>query len=273
MKIYLFIICMSIFSTVFAQEAQPNHDIIYLFDKQDNPVNTIGEAATIQVVSKENDTCYTVRYYKNYGTILWQQSFKDSSLSIENGRFVWYNDYGTVDSTGCMWNNKKNGVWQYFDSTAQEHLMNNKQPSKKIKKNFVSALSPELTVSKYFNYGIEIQNDQQENINLTVDLQSLFTDKTNWIKYLKENISPTIGTYNSVYNTAYGNDAVEIVSFTIDKNGVIQDIYFLHSDGYAYDKELLRVLHSCGRISLSSQKHVELPVTLIQKFIFTHQFK
>jgi hypothetical protein len=198
--------------SVGAQQTVPK-ETFYLFDVKDNPVNERGKAAAFEVITKENDTVFVVRYYQNYGSMIWQQTFRDSALTVANGRFAWYDKHGFLDSTGMMRNGVKVGKWDYFDSTQKKNLMNNiKSDNKKI------------TIDNYASSGFSPKM-------LRV-----------WKKYLTNNLNPKTGQYNSVYKTSAGNNAVVVVSFTVTPNKTTEDIYFLYSEAYPYDKEVLRVI-------------------------------
>ncbi|AYD46492.1 hypothetical protein D6B99_01995 [Arachidicoccus soli] len=71
-----------------AQKHKKEEEQIFLFDAKANNISNIDNAATYQLVIKENDTTYLVRTNKNYGPSILQQSFKDSTLSIPNARFT-----------------------------------------------------------------------------------------------------------------------------------------------------------------------------------------
>jgi len=261
MKWGLLFVSMLFFSSVFAQQAE---DVFYFFDANDNPVSERGKASTFEVVSKENDTTYVVRYYQNYGSMLWQQTFKDAALSIPNGRFVWYSKNGVIDSTGIMLNGVRDGEWDYFDIVMQKNIKEDNGKQEKIGANFfqnISVIYPSNV--KYFAMGKEVHD--ASNALFAEFSQPMLKG---WMKYLKENLNPKIGQYNLTYAVSADFKAIEIVSFTIAPNKTVDDVYFFYSEAYPYDKEVLRVIKNAQNWLAERKETISVPLKGIQKIIF-----
>jgi hypothetical protein len=238
-KTYLLVLVTLLFSSAFAQDKT-----FYLFDANDKPVTERGIAATFEVVSKQNDTVFVARYYQNYGSMIWQQTFKDAALTIPNGRFAWYDGHGFLDSTGFIQNGVKHGKWEYFDSTAKKEMMNN-----------IKTDSKEIEIDDFSPSGFPPKMQKS------------------WMHYLKNNLDIKTGQNNSVYAVSAGNKAVEIVSFTIKPDKTIDDVYFLHSEAYPYDEEVLRVIKNADAWLAAQKEPITTPLKEIQRIIFPYQYK
>ncbi len=253
--------------SLFAQKNKVPNEAFYLFNAKDEPVKTLGAASTFEVVSKENDTSYMVCYYKNYGSMLWLKTFKDSSLTIPNGRFVWYDIDGYLDSTGCMKDGKRNGEWMYMDSAQKSQIVSTKEKVRKIGKNAFQLL-PNIHCTYQF-YKLGNEEPDIKNVINTIDYSKEQTKE--WLRYWRKNLDQHLGKLNSIYGLS-GNVASEEISFFVNKNGEIEDAYLLHSSGFPYDKEVMQKVKNAKGIVPFKKNQLIIGYRENQNILFNFQY-
>lgn len=238
----------------YAQKNKSKELGFYLADAQGNPVKNLDKAATYQEVIKQNDTTFIVRDYKNGGPMISQQSFKDENLSIPNGRFIWYDKDGDIDSTGFAENGHKNSSWDYYVHISYTDAKGNMATEDSVVRTEYYKAGQKFTRSEY---GSGREKDSAANKNKTpADPFQPVTDTpkeaefpggvNKWISYLKRNLNTGIGKLIPQYNNLKGELAPVTISFLIDKNGNVNDVFILHSSGYPFDREAARVIEDSG---------------------------
>ena len=101
------------FSCFFLSAVAQYDGELYAYGKNWVPESDIFKAQFIMNLVKENDSTYVCRYYHKKGPMIKWETYRDSSLEMPNGLFAWYNNKGTVDSVGEVYNGKKNKEWTY----------------------------------------------------------------------------------------------------------------------------------------------------------------
>ena len=217
-----------------AQNKKVGGDIIYYYDAQGNNISNINNAATYDVISKESDTAYVVRTYNPSGPMIRQEMFKDAQLSIANGRFAWYNKTGNIDSTGFAIEGKKDGPWEYHNSTTWKDKHGHYRDS--------------IVEIRYYKKGERItQNSPYERPDTTGSKKAEFPGKTEaWKKYLEKNLKSELGQLIHLYPNL-DRRAEEMVSFVIATDGSTRDIFLCHSSGYPFDSEIIRIIKESGK--------------------------
>ena len=212
-----------------AQKHKKEDEQIYLFDEAGNNITNIDNAATYQLVIKKDDTTFIVRNYKNYGPMIWQQSFKDSALTIPNGRFAWYNKNGDIDSSGIALNGQKTGVWNYFDGADDEKIVDRK---------FFKNGEP-INASEYYT------NANYAGIGA---IKAVYPKGENgWSNYIYGNSFAKIIALIPQYKNVKSQKAPVLLSFTVNESGKIVDTYIMHSCGFPFDKESLRIINNAKK--------------------------
>lgn len=277
MKIVSTILCLFTVANVFAQST--NQDKIYLFDKEGNSVKSIDRATTYQVVSKENDSTYIVYGYKNFGPMMWMQTFKDEDLSIPNGRVAWYDDKGNIDSTGIAIAGKRSGEWDYY--TPQNIQEANTTSPKKSSSRYVKyyengkMVSKEEYLTKYYaqmtgdpNFYNTISEGRSPEDSIAVVAAKYPDGVKGWQKYLTGNLNPNLGHLLIKYKINKDGVAREKVCFSIDQEGKTSDIFILHSSGYPFDREVLRIIKESGNWIPAEQNHKKVVYQMVQQILF-----
>ena len=246
-KTYLRCICLILFAALFvsAYSQQDQNDMAYLFRKDWSAANSTKEATYFMKPIHENDSTYICRYYNKFGSMVLQESFLDSMLTIPNGRFCWYDQNGMLDSTGLVYMTHKTGVWNYYNDAGEPVLSMVYDDGRLVEKR--DYLRKEVADGK----GNNIEHTTEETTNhalvsdsLTKNLPvnnasfALPDSGEQWKDYLKENIAVPerfIGIYQNGSCTA-------VISFTINKQGRIEDIYFTHSCEWSADNEVFNAV-------------------------------
>jgi antitoxin component YwqK of YwqJK toxin-antitoxin module len=94
--------------------AQSKNETFYAYKSDWRPASSIDVCAYFMVEIKKSDTEYVCRYYNKTGPMIKQETYRNDSLTIPNGRFCWYNEQGKIDSCGWVTNFKKDGRWEHF---------------------------------------------------------------------------------------------------------------------------------------------------------------
>ncbi len=216
----ILIICLTILGSGYASA---QNDII-IYNKNWEPVKNVNNAVYFIKTNKINDTTYVSKYYNINGPMLQLNTFKDSSLQIPHGLFIYYNTNGTIDSTGFVVNGKKDKDWFYnynnsFSPTIVELFIHGKLQIRYNKHTNIverSSVSPEqeaILVNRLLD---------------TSHIPSLFKDGgiSGWVNYLSSAIvTPTRLIKIVGPNTI--NKAV--VQFEVSTDGIVQNPMLLKS--------------------------------------------
>lgn len=203
--------------------------MIYLRKKDGSQAKDIKEASYFIHVVTQNDSTYLCRYYNTNGPMMRQESFKDSDLTIPNGRFCWYNKKGILDSTGNVKNGKKDGEWEYIISNTQTNFVtydNGKVTSREtylLDKN-----------GKYIN----TDTTKQDTITHTRVAAKFKKGVSDWTAYCQNNLH----TPPRLQNVLPAGKHIVIVSFIINKQGNTDDIFLYQSCEWSGDAEVMRLI-------------------------------
>ena len=76
--------------------SQKTNENFYVFKADWSAAKSIDDSTYFMQEIKDNDTEYVCRYYNKSGPMVRQETYKDESLTIPNGRFCWYNEKGKI---------------------------------------------------------------------------------------------------------------------------------------------------------------------------------
>ncbi|MGF7231608.1 energy transducer TonB [Arachidicoccus sp.] len=286
MKISITLLILFSSFNLFAQKhKKKQEDLFYLFDAQGNSVKSLEKATTYMVLIKENDTTYVTRDYQNNGPMIWQQTFKDKDLTIPNGRFVWYDKDGSIDSTGIAINGQKDGVWMFFTpvlyTTHGRIVVNDSlikstyyQYGKQINKKSYYGDSDENSALKrtFFKTGVPI-SEEEFNLDKTGKKRAAYpTGPKGWRYYLITNLNSKLGTLIPAYKKLTDNKAPVTTSFIVGKDGSVDDVFISKSAGYPFDNEAMRVIKNSGKWIPAQQFGHVVTYRQTQKIIFSASY-
>lgn len=202
--------------------SQPANGNFYIFNADWSPAKTMDESVFFMQQIKKSDTEYVCRYYQKNGPMVKQETYRDSDLTIPNGRFCWYNEQGKIDSCGLVVNFKKDGEWDYFfgDSTG-------------------------ITYYQVYDNGKFIKqgsNHQQDSAGKDKDEEIQKAGFQNgdkgWVKYLSKNLI----TPGRLINIMGAGKYTVLVCFLIDKGGRVSDLYLRKSVEWSADAEIFSII-------------------------------
>lgn len=234
MRAFLICLFLILYTSCFAQDG-----LFYAYTADWSNTTDLKEAAYFKHVIKE-DSSYVCRYYNLNGPLIRMESYSDKGLTRPVGRFAWYNEKGKIDSTGHVFDGKKDGYWMYFT-----------HPD-----------SSNATVTEYYNLGkfewrtdylnkrtiyrdgsvIPFETKQSDTTRPFVFAQkeaSFPRGVAGWKKYLERNLK-TPGRFTQIIK---GNGRATVgVIFTVDKDGSISDVFLFKSAEWSVDTEAQRVI-------------------------------
>ena len=256
-------ICLFTFQPLHAQKKKVKDEVesFYLFKQDWTIAPDLASAAFFKQIIKENDSTYICRYYNKYGPILKQESFKDDQLTIPNGLFCWYNKDGYLDSSGQFMNGYKDGYWEYYG---------NQKPYLTITYNDKGIIE-----QQDFNAGIYIDsNGTQSSLREKSIKDSLRSDSLrpfqvvakfngDWNQYINKNLRIPERLGKVLVKGRY----VVAVSFLIDKEGAVKDVFLVKSSEWSADTEVLRIFKNAPAWIPAQQN--DIPVKYRQKQALT----
>jgi protein TonB len=207
--------------------AQAKNESFYAFNANWDPTASIDSCTYFMHEIKKSDTEFICRYYRTLGPMIKQETYKDADLSLANGFFCWYNDKGKIDSSGWVKNFRKDGRWEYFsgDSTLATYY-EEYENGKFLKRDTYHASKP---------------SDSTETEIEVIQKEAIFQKGAkDWNKYLERNLRIPERLISIFPNGTYTVD----VSFIINKNGKVIDVYLRKSLEWSADAEVFRIVEN-----------------------------
>lgn len=241
--VFLALVLFCTFTTI-AQE----NESFYLFTKNDESTANIKEAAYLQHVKKMNDSCYVSSYYNFTGSMIRMETFKDYDLSIPFGRFVWYRKNDGIDSTGFVLNGRKDGWWEYTEPDSGKTVRAESYDNGKLLNR-----TDYIKRKKYFSDGRveDIDKTDTTSKDSVVQVEAEFKGGLKaWKQYLSRNIK-TPERFINYFSS--GTSLTVIVSFRIEKDGSVGQVYINRSAEFSVDQEALRVISSSPKWKPATQ--------------------
>lgn len=218
--------------------AQASNDEFYVFKKDWSPAEGIKDAVYFMQPLKENDTTYVCRYYQKFGPMVKQESFKDSSLTIPNGFFAWYNKNGIIDSSGYVADGKKDFMWQYFNNDVKAYkIMWYDNGKWNRTENVITK------ITTYADGHIEdtVQKAPVKN-DTVIQVQAQFPGGPSaWTSYITHNL------HIPDRLLSIGHGGKMMVEFVVDKEGNIKSVSLRQSLEWSADAEAMRLIKSSPR--------------------------
>jgi protein TonB len=237
MRNYYFIpaICILLFCS---RHVHAQNTGAFLLKNDFTATSNQNEAVYLLHVIKYDDTNYICRYYNKFGPMIKQEAFLDSNLSIPNGRFLWYDKNGNLDSAAQVYRGHKT-EWTYYNDSIipiiyikykngnifekRDHLQNIYMDSVGNIRNLTDVEKEEH--EKYEQY----QKDSGK-----YQIPAGFNN--NWNKY----INKQLGVTNRFKSMPAGQYYIT-VSFLITKEGKVDQVELLHSIEWSQDLEVLQI--------------------------------
>ncbi len=202
---------------------------IYGYKKDWSPAADVSRATYIMYLTKEDDTTYLCKYYNKYGVAINYETYKDSSLTIPNGLFTWYNTKSFIDSIGFVSNRVKDKFWYYkFTSDFQPQEIEEFDHGRLMSKN-------DSFDSRNFYHLAYTKPNSKQNLS-----EPEFPGGVNkWQQFLQENLIPPQPMWGTKSNLNTGDVVTDVV---IDDHGRISMVFPLQSLDIQSDMEAMRVI-------------------------------
>jgi len=237
---YLLMLCMLINSTPQAQQI-----VNYVFVGDKGVTTNVDEANSFIIVKKYGERFQRLDYKIN-APLLKERNYSDSSLTLLEGSYNFYNDDGSLIETGNYKNNLKNGSWYHFDK--QNNLISEKKFQEGILLNTISDFSK--------------KKDTAKEVNNRNEREAVYRKGNNdWVKYLRTNLNRKV-----VLQSIKGGNVY--VGFTIDSLGKILNIYIKKSVEYILDEEAKRVIEKSSDWNPAEQAGKKVKAYRIQPITF-----
>ncbi len=266
MKYLLFcavLIFLYSFQPLHAQKKKRKDEVesFYLLKQDWSVAPDLASAVYFMQVIKDNDSSYICRYYNKNGPMVKQESFKNEELTIPNGRFCWYNNDGFLDSVGQVTNGHKDGYWEYY-SNQKRYLAiryKNRQIVEKLDYDagiYTDSSGTQSSLKEKFT-GDSLLSDNLKPVQVAAKFNG------DWKNYINKNLRTPERLGNVMGKGRY----VVAVSFLIDKEGNVKDVFLMKSSEWSADTEALRVFQSAPKWIPAQQNGT--PVAYRQKEALT----
>lgn len=222
---------------------------VYIYDSSWNSIVDITKAIYLMEVIEENDTTFLARNYQYSGPMIVQESYRDKDLTITHGFFVWYDSEGRIDSSGYVFNEKKDSDWYEYNDDLEVVLKSTYYRGKLIE-------------SKTYNPK-EKKNEKNDSSILKDEKAAEFKGG---LKGLGKFLSGEIVVPQRLSN--FKKHGTVKASFYIDTLGWVKDIYIVKSIEWSADKEVLRVINKMPQWAPATQKGRKVKYSCIQPIIF-----
>ena len=223
------------------KKKDPLEDLqLYIFKADWSAAKDWNDCTYFMQMNKESDSLFVCRYYHKLGPMVRQESYKDSDLTIIEGRFCWYNSEGYLDSTGWVSNKKKDGYWEYYKDNKLVLSIRYDNGKFLHKTDYINKLF-------YFQDGTSVSLEEKikaDSIRIdsfkTVQVESKFKQgQQGWMSYIQRNLK----TPDRLMNALGLGTHTAIVVFMVDKTGAIdRDIYLEKSVEWSGDRTVLQLI-------------------------------
>jgi len=213
---------------------QDNKDAFLLYNKDWSFAKNIESATYFMHKEIVNDTTYICRFYYKNGPLIQMETYRDTGLDLRHGRFAWYNRNGDLDSMGIYYYGKKDKRWEYAYGDSSNIRLMEEYDNGVLKKsmNF-------LTRTVYWPDGKQESFDQQEQ-KIHSQAAAQFKDgMKGWINYLTRNLIPP---QRFLQLAGERSGRTVIAGFEISKEGMVSEVFIVHSCEWSADMEAIRVI-------------------------------
>lgn len=238
-KTLLLLLVVCSITTAFAQYRD---DVYYIYKADWSNANTMKDAEYFMHPVKENDTTYVCRYYKKFGEMVKQESYRDESLTKPGGLFAYYTG-GLMDSCGEILNGRHIGEWCYYNAA--------KLVTEKVYTDTGIVKKTDYITNKvYYADGRQINvSDDMDNIGyIDTTKQHILIHASypggakGWVKYLTKSLYVP-KRFSGIFKT----ECEVIVLFTIDKEGNVVDEHLAKSCEFSADTAAIELVKKGGQ--------------------------
>lgn len=237
---YLLMICMLSYSTLQAQKI-----VNYVFVGDKGVTANVDEAHSFIIVKKYGERFQRLDYKIN-APLVKERNYSDSSLTMLEGNYNFYNSEGKLIESGNYKNNLKDGTWYHFD--VQNKLILEEKFQDGVLLSTITDFSPKKDSVKQESY-----KDEKEAV--------FGKGNNDWVKYLRKTINSNVGT-----NMAKGGTV--LVGFTVETTGKCSNLFLKRSIEYKVDEEAKRVIETSPNWKPAFQNSQSVKAYRIQPISF-----
>lgn len=247
---------------LFTHAQKNNRETFYAFKQDWSPADDLDHATYFMQALKESDSCFVCRYYLKDGPMVMQESYADKDLKILNGKFAWYGKDGYIDSSGKVWQGKKDEWWYVYNDTGKLQLAMQYDKGKWL----LTKDYQEKTT--FFADGHTEDFPSKANPDSLQRKPAAFPggDKA-WRRYLEKALAGPGHMIDP--ERLRGTSGKVSVSFLVGKDGTVSDEMIIRSSDFVRDAEALRVIHGSGKWIPAEQNGQKVIYRQIQSVIFS----
>ena len=210
----------------YSQQSHSKEPSFYVFDA-DWKGTSMEKAVYLLVVNQEKDSLWRYDTYNITGPLIKSEHFKDKDGNIADGRFIFYNSRGSIDSVEYFSNGLADGTWGFLNDTGRVYLQKEyvkgrlQKTINKIEEDSISRLKAALVKDTIVR--IEVESEFKSGIK-------------GWVTYLSKNLRYPDRAFKMQ------KEGVVKLFFIVDTEGNITEPYIEKSVEYSLDTEALRII-------------------------------
>ena len=206
----------------------------------------LSEAHSIIVVKELLDKKFQRLDYKKQGPLRKVRTYKDTAMTILDGKYLEYYVSGVLKVSGYYFDNEKNGTWYTYNES-------NKTISKeKFEKGILLETESPSDRAKSSS---EIEGDEKDAVFIS-------KKQNGWQDY----IIKSLGKSNAAEKSLKGGEVV--IGFVIDTTGHTTNIFVKKSVEYVLDEEAMNVIRKSPKWEPSVKNGKKVPAFRYQPFTF-----
>lgn len=226
MKTLITLFGLLFFLQLHAQKAKKNNPAYFVFDENGKgckPEN----AKYLGVLQKLNDTAYAWKYYHFDGPLISFETYRDKEITLPHGEFVYYGVDGKMDSSGYVFEGKKNDWWYFYTDSFTLWKKEQYDKGKLIKRMELAAIAAEREA-------LQKKSEAEQHWG---EVEAVFKGgDSDWISYIQKNIN-----YPDRANNLKREGSL-VLQFIVNTDGTTSDFRILKSVEYSLDEEAIRLI-------------------------------
>lgn len=232
--------------SLFAQKKKQSEKL-FLYDNDWKPASS--KNAVFMMAQQQNeDSTVTQRTYYYAGPIIREETYLRPGSDVLHGYIAFFGDDGQIDSSGYVWEGRKDSVWFFYDDTLAAI----------VKKEYLRGELIKVT-------DLVTERKQYENSPLdSTEKEAIFKGGSRgWLNFL--------GTHYNQPERAMsmGISGTAKIFFVVGSDGSIQSPRIFKSVEYSIDKEAIRLIRLSPKWIPAEKAGKKLKAFRIQPITFT----
>jgi len=216
--------------------AQEDENQVLLFDKKWKATD-VKKARYLLRVKQLNDSIWQWDTYNILGPLIKVEHFKDRNGEIADGKCLFYNKKGTIDSVHNYKNGLADGDWRYYSNDPGGHTITKVYSAGRL----IRTRDLTREVDSIVKMKPKVQEGEE------VEAEFIGEDKS-WANYLSKNMKyPERALKNRIQGEVF-------VQFIVDTIGNLVSPEIRRSVEYSIDEEALRLIKQSPKWKPATQK-------------------